>query len=112
MKNEEKIKEKILNNIDKQILSLEKEIKSLKNKKDKILLVNDNSSVFANGQTYDIDEENLLVVQVGMSFSNKYGEQGKIVSINEDRKSVKAINLETNKEEEFSIERFNSCYWE
>jgi hypothetical protein len=109
---EMEIKERIMKSIDSEIEMLEKDLKNLKESKEKYKKeLPSSDTVFAHGQTYDFDDENFLMVKVGMSFSNKYGERGKIFKINEDRMSVLALNIDTNKEENFSIERFNSCGW-
>lgn len=109
---EMEIKNKIMTNIDNEIKRLEDELNQYKMTKEKYQNeLPSSDTVFAYGQTYDFDEENFLIVKVGMSFTNKYGERGKILKINEDRMSVLALNIETNKEENFSIGRFNSCGW-
>lgn len=110
MKNEKEIKNKIIKDIDEKIQSLKEQLNQYKSSKERYLKEEPSEeTIFAHGQAFDFDEEVLLMVKVGMSFCNKYGERGTITKLNEDRESVQAINFDTKEEESFSIERFTSC---
>lgn len=109
-KKEEIIKSKIIQEISDEITGLEKSLSQLKHSRERYISEDPSKEViYAHGQTYDCDETNYLLVKKGMSFCNKYGEQGTITKLNEDRESVTAINFQTKEEEKFYIERFTSC---
>lgn len=113
MKTEQEIKEHLQREIQERIQKCEEDLKAYRKNLERLQSIDPSDDVvFAYGDSIDWETPNFLEVRVGMSFSNKYGEQGKITQINEDRKTVQAINKETQKEDTFYIERFNHCYFD
>jgi hypothetical protein len=99
---DKKIYEEMKQKIDNEIKDLESQLKHLLLKKQ---LLESQTGFFL---TYDSMGDEVLIVAVGMTFSNKYGERGIIRKIGENQKVV-GLNLETNEEEEFCASRFTSC---